>query len=71
MLVPIISADNTNFLFKHSNINILFKTVHNELIKIKQWFLADKLSLTVGKTKFLIVSVNQRKNATSPPTYQH
>ena len=45
-------ADNTNFFFEHSNINTLFKTVNDELIKINEWFSANKLSLNVEKTKF-------------------
>ena len=52
MFVPIMVADDTNLLFKHSNINTLFKTGNDELIKINEWFSADKWSLTVGKTKF-------------------
>ena len=52
VLVPIMFADDTNFFFEHSNINTLFKTVNDELIKINEWFSANKLSLNVGKTKF-------------------
>ena len=37
MLVPIIFADDNNSFFKHSNINTLFKTVNDELIKINKW----------------------------------
>ena len=35
VLVPIILAHNT-FFFEHSNINTLFKTVNEELIKINK-----------------------------------
>ena len=49
VLVPIMFADDTNFFFEHSNINTLFK---DELMKINEWFSANKLSLNVGKTKF-------------------
>ena len=45
-------ADDTNFFFEHSNINKLFKAVNDELIKISEWFSANKLSLNVGITKF-------------------
>ena len=54
VLVPIMFADDTNFFFEHSNINKLFKTVNYELIKINKWFSANKLSLNVGKNKFLL-----------------
>ena len=44
VLVSIIFADNTNFVFEHSNMNTLFKTVNDELIKINEWFSANKLT---------------------------
>ena len=43
VLVPIMFTDDTNFFFEHSNINTLFKTLNDELIKINEWFLANKL----------------------------
>ena len=54
VFVPIMFADDTNFFNNNININIntLFKTVNNKLIKVKEWFSANKLSLNVGKTKF-------------------
>ena len=54
VLVPIMFADDTNFFFEHGNINALFKTVNYELIKINKWFSANKLSLNVGKNRFLL-----------------
>ena len=47
--------------FEHSNINTLFKTVNDELIKINEWFSADKLSLNVGKTKFSLFDKSGKK----------
>ena len=52
VLAPTMFADDTNFFFERSNINTLFKTVNDELIKIDDWFSANKLSLNVGETKF-------------------
>ena len=54
-------ADDTNFFFEHSNINTLFKTVNDELIKINEWFSANKLSLNVGKTKFSLFHKSGKK----------
>ena len=51
VLVPIIFADDNNSFFEHSNINTLFKTVNDELIKINKWFRANKLTLNIEKTK--------------------
>ena len=44
VLVSIMFADNTNFVFEHGNINTLFKTVNDKLIKINEWFSANKLT---------------------------
>ena len=52
LLDPIMFADDTNLFFKHKNIQTLFSTVNRELSKIHQWFLSNKLSLNVKKTKY-------------------
>ena len=61
VLIPIMFASDTNLLFEHSNINTLFKTVNDELIKINEWFSANKLSLDVGKTKFSLFQKSVKK----------
>ena len=52
ILDPIMFADDTNLFFSNCNIPVLFATINNELSKISQWFLANKLSLNVTKTKY-------------------
>ena len=52
ILDPIIFADDTNLFFSNYNIPVLFATINSELSKISQWFLANKLSLNVTKTKY-------------------
>ena len=52
ILDPIIFADDTNLFFSNCNIPVLFATINSELSKISQWFLANKLSLNVTKTKY-------------------
>ena len=44
VLVTIMLANDINLFFQHSNINKLFKTVNDELIKINESFSANKLS---------------------------
>ena len=51
VLVTIMFANNTNFVFEYSNINTLFKTVNDILNKAG----SNKLSLSVGKTKFSLL----------------
>ena len=69
VLVPIMFADDTNFFFEHSNINTLFQIVNDELIKINEWFSANKQSLNVGKTKSSLFHKSGKKYST-PPIYQ-
>ena len=44
-------ADDTNLFYEHKNIK-LFTTVNEKLMNINDWFMANKLSLNVGKTKY-------------------
>ena len=46
---PIMFADDTNLFFSHRDINALFLKVNNELHKINQWFISNKLSLNIKK----------------------
>ena len=52
LLDPIIFADHTNLFYIHKNIHCLFSDVNKELININEWFVANKLSLNVEKTKY-------------------
>ena len=45
-------ADDTNFFYAERDIKALFQTVNNELQKISQWFISNKLSINVTKTKY-------------------
>ena len=45
-------ADDTNFFFNHKDIKHLVIVVNNELVYIKDWFTANKLSLNMEKTKY-------------------
>ena len=69
VLVPIMFADDTNLFFEHGNINTLFQIVNDELIKINEWFSANKQSLNVGKTKSSLFHKSGKKYST-PPIYQ-
>ena len=52
LLDPIMFADETNLFYAEENIKTLFDTVNIELLKISQWFISNKLSLNVTKTKY-------------------
>ena len=52
LLDPIIFADDIKLLFNQKDIKHLFTVVNNELLNIKDWFIANKLSLNVEKSKY-------------------
>ena len=45
-------SDDTNLYFEHKNVSVFFSTVNTELQNINEWFISNKLSLNVKKTKF-------------------
>ena len=47
-------ADDTSLFASGDNLNILFDSVNNGLICIYDWFCANKLSLNVKKTNYII-----------------
>ena len=47
-------ADDTNLLFSHKNPKELKKTMNKELKLLFEWLCANRLSLNVGKTEFII-----------------
>ena len=51
ILNPIMFAEDTNLFFSHSDINVLFEKMNKELPNVSNWFNANKLSLSVIKTK--------------------
>ena len=53
-------ADDT-LLFSSKNLQNLEQTVNLELTNISDWLLANKLSLNVSKSNFLIINPHQRK----------
>ena len=55
-------ADDTNFFYFHNNNKGLFHTVNSELEKISQWFKANKQSVNIKKTKFLLFHKNSSKD---------
>ena len=58
----IIFADDTNFLYTGNDISEICKTVSKELDKLSSWFMANKLSLNVSKTNFMVISRKQIVN---------
>ena len=49
LLDPIMFADDTNLFYSNKDINTAFLKVNDELQKINEWFISNKLSLNVRK----------------------
>ena len=47
-------AVDTNLFCSHKNIKTLFQIVNSELKLVTEWFLGNKLSLNVKKTKYAL-----------------
>jgi hypothetical protein len=47
-------ADDTNLLFSHKDPVVIQKTMNNELTYLFQWLCANRLSLNVAKTEFIL-----------------
>ena len=54
-------ADDTFFLKSSPNLDTLMNETNDELEKASRWFIANKLTLNVSKTKFIVF--RDKKNA--------
>ena len=55
-------ADDTNLFYSNKDINTAFLKVNNELQKINEWFISNKLSLNVTKTKYSLFHKPSKKD---------
>ena len=62
LLDPIMFSDDTNLFLNHKDIKHLYTVVNNELLNIKDWFTANKLSLNVEKTKYSFFQKPSKKD---------
>ena len=58
--MPILFADDTNVLFHSKSLTNLEDIVNTELKRLADWFNANKLSLNIKKTKFMLFHTKQR-----------
>ena len=54
-------ADDTNLFYADTNLKSLEKTVSSELLKVSDWLNANKLTLNVKKSNYVILRPYQRK----------
>ena len=62
VLDPILFADDTNLFYSKEDIKTAFLRVNNELQKINEWFISNKLSLNVTKTKYSLFHKPSKKD---------
>ena len=58
-LMPILFADDTNIFITGNSLDRMASVMNNELEKIVEWLKANKLSLNVSKTKYMIFKSTQ------------
>ena len=60
-------ADGTNLFLTHKAISYLFERANLQLERINQWFISNKLSLNVSKTKYSFFTQTEQKGQYSAP----
>ena len=61
-LFPILFADDTTLLIEGRNIHDSITTLNNELNSLNVWLGANKLSINVSKTHYVVFHRAKRKN---------
>ena len=54
-------ADDTNVFIKKKNVNTLYARAQDELINIAKWLSANKLTLNVNKTMFIMFASRKKR----------
>jgi hypothetical protein len=60
IMLPILFADDTNLLYSNSSLSTLVNVVNHELNKLHIWFAANKLSVNVGKTNYMMFGTKNK-----------
>ena len=60
----VLFADDTNLFFSHNDIQTLTHIINSELLGLSDWFKANKLSLNVKKSNYLIFKPKQKAKKT-------
>ena len=57
----VLFADDTNLFFSHKDLSILIETINVELNKLSEWFKANKRSINVQKSNYMIFRPRQKR----------
>ena len=66
LLKFILFADDTNVLFSNADFNMLQDILNSELEKVSNWLMANKLTVNIKKTNYVIFKVRQKQLPTVP-----
>ena len=61
LLKFILFADATNVLFSNADFNMLQDILNSELEKVSNWVMANKLTVNIKKTNYVIFEVRQKQ----------
>ena len=61
----ILFADDTTIYLSSNNISYLYTTMNGELLKLTDWFRANKLSLNISKTNYILFTYQNRQVVTN------
>ena len=61
----ILFADDTTIYLSSNNISYLYTTMNGELLKPTDWFRANKLSLNISKTNYILFTYQNRQVVTN------
>ena len=57
----ILFADDTNLVYSHDNVSSFMSPINSELSMLNEWSQANKLSVNISKTNYIIFKPRQRK----------
>ena len=57
---PRMFADDINISFSSENLSELENVINSSLINLNKWLIANKLSLNIAKTEFMVIGSRQR-----------
>jgi len=63
----ILFADDTTIFYSSKNLNELFNNIKSDLNVVTDWFKANKLTLNISKTNYILFSRSRNTNFIIPP----
>ena len=60
--MPRMYADDTHLTYSNGNIHSIQSSLKEDLLNINRWFTANKLTLNITKTEFMLIGSRQNLN---------